>query len=220
MIEQKLLKINSVKLNKDNPRTFKQVDIDNISKSIIVFPEMLEGIRCIATNNKVVIGGNLRQKGLLHILDLDLDAIAYIIANHSADKSKERVEYLVSFWDKVLKTKEFNYIIADKLDPEQIKEFTIKDNVNLGAWDYDMLANDWDNNILNDWGLNVWNSESNNLSNEQLNEFFEIDTTENNSDKHSITLTYTLNDYNIVKDLLLKHGTSYESAVWNLLGLK
>jgi hypothetical protein len=30
------------------------------------------------------------------------------------------------------------------------------DNISAGSWDYDLLANDYDANLLNDLGLDVW----------------------------------------------------------------
>tara|TARA_R110001599_G_scaffold78598_1_gene213594 strand:+ start:167 stop:703 length:537 start_codon:yes stop_codon:yes gene_type:complete len=35
-------------------------------------------------------------------------------------------------------------------------EFMIKDNTHYGTWDYDALANEWDNLPLNEWGMEVW----------------------------------------------------------------
>lgn len=48
-------------------------------------------------------------------------------------------------------------IFADNLTEEQQKEFIIKDNSSFGEWDWDILANEWDINILNDWGIDVPN---------------------------------------------------------------
>lgn len=55
--------------------------------------------------------------------------------------------------------KEIPVIIADNLTEEQQKEFLIKDNVSGGVWDFDMLANEWDADLLNEWGLDVWKDE-------------------------------------------------------------
>lgn len=41
-------------------------------------------------------------------------------------------------------------------DEAKQAEFTIKDNVNFGDWDYDALANDWEQVDLADWGMDVW----------------------------------------------------------------
>lgn len=55
--------------------------------------------------------------------------------------------------------KEVHIIKASDLTEEQQKEFIIKDNVGYGEWDWDELANNWDNAELNEWGLDVWNKE-------------------------------------------------------------
>ena len=48
-------------------------------------------------------------------------------------------------------------IFADNLTEEQQKEFIIKDNSSFGEWDWDILANEWDVDMLNDWGIDVPN---------------------------------------------------------------
>lgn len=47
-------------------------------------------------------------------------------------------------------------MVANGLTDEQLLEFTIKDNVSFGQWDFDMLANDWNEQALDDWGVTVW----------------------------------------------------------------
>lgn len=44
---------------------------------------------------------------------------------------------------------------ADDLTEEQKQEFIIKDNVGFGEWDWDVLANEWDEVKLGEWGLDV-----------------------------------------------------------------
>lgn len=44
--------------------------------------------------------------------------------------------------------------IADWSEEKQ-REFIIKDNSGFGEWDWDILANEWDQNKLNDWGLDL-----------------------------------------------------------------
>lgn len=55
--------------------------------------------------------------------------------------------------------KEIYIIQAGNLTDEQKKEFIIKDNLNYGDWDYDILANAWDSYDLEKWGLDVWINE-------------------------------------------------------------
>ena len=50
--------------------------------------------------------------------------------------------------------KEIPIIIAD-LTEDQQREFLIKDNVSGGEWDWEVLANEWDNEELESWGLDV-----------------------------------------------------------------
>ena len=49
-------------------------------------------------------------------------------------------------------------------DEQKQKEFIVKDNVGFGEWDWDELANNWDESELNDWALDVWvNKETDDL---------------------------------------------------------
>jgi DNA modification methylase len=43
--------------------------------------------------------------------------------------------------------------IAKGLSEKQKKEFTIKDNVGFGEWEWDILANEWEQTELEGWGL-------------------------------------------------------------------
>ena len=51
--------------------------------------------------------------------------------------------------------KEIPVIKASELTAEQQREFIIKDNISGGEWDWEMLANEWDVNLLDEWGLDV-----------------------------------------------------------------
>jgi len=51
--------------------------------------------------------------------------------------------------------KEIPVIVTDLTEDKQ-REFLIKDNVSGGEWDWDLLANEWDNEELVEWGLDVW----------------------------------------------------------------
>jgi len=51
--------------------------------------------------------------------------------------------------------KEVPVIYADQLTEDQKREFIIKDNVGFGEWDWDVLANEWDEVVLDAWGLDV-----------------------------------------------------------------
>jgi hypothetical protein len=51
--------------------------------------------------------------------------------------------------------KEVPVIFADDLTEEEQKQFIIKDNVGFGEWDWDMIANEWDEVQLEEWGLDI-----------------------------------------------------------------
>jgi DNA modification methylase len=51
--------------------------------------------------------------------------------------------------------KEVPIIKASGLSEEKQREFLIKDNVSGGEWDWDMLANQWDELELDAWGLDI-----------------------------------------------------------------
>jgi ParB-like chromosome segregation protein Spo0J len=51
--------------------------------------------------------------------------------------------------------KEVWILKADELTEEQQREFIVKDNVGFGEWDWDVLANEWNNQQLEDWGMEV-----------------------------------------------------------------
>ncbi len=55
--------------------------------------------------------------------------------------------------------KEIFIIKAEDLTEDQQKEFIIKDNVGFGEWDWEQLANEWDNQGLESWGLDIPNFE-------------------------------------------------------------
>jgi len=60
---------------------------------------------------------------------------------------------------KELGIKKIDVIVVKDWTEEQKQEFTIKDNVGFGDWDWDLLANDWESEKLNEWGLEVWQPE-------------------------------------------------------------
>ena len=51
--------------------------------------------------------------------------------------------------------KEVPIIHADNLTEEQQLEFIIKDNVSGGEWDWELLASEWDTDLLDEWGLDL-----------------------------------------------------------------
>lgn len=105
---------------------------------------------------------------------------------------------------------------ADELTEEQKREFVIKDNVGFGEWDWDVLANEWDDLPLGDWGLDI----------PEMAEVEELDYSDKNKeidaegfdDEMIIKLKYTEDEYLRVKEQLQRIAQTPEQAVWKLLG--
>jgi ParB-like chromosome segregation protein Spo0J len=51
--------------------------------------------------------------------------------------------------------KEVYIVKAENLTELQKDEFIVKDNVGFGEWDWDMLANEWESELLDEWGLDI-----------------------------------------------------------------
>jgi hypothetical protein len=102
----------------------------------------------------------------------------------------------------------FTTVPCQKVDwnAERQQEFLIRDNTNFGEWDWDALANDFDQQDLEDWGL-------------ELPKVIDEVEEEPTIDTQKITLEYTPDEYNQVKKALQKIASTPEQAVWKLLEL-
>jgi len=84
------------------------------------------------------------------------------------------------------------------LTKEQELEFIIKDNISGGDWDWDLLANDWDTNLLGDWGLNI-----------KTDDFFELDGSQNTTNSSISDPKGTDDDYSVF-ELVMLHENKLE----------
>ena len=102
---------------------------------------------------------------------------------------------------------------VDDWSEDKRKQFIIKDNASFGEWDWDLLANEWNNAELNEWGLDVWNPED-----IDLEQFFENDEGIEKSPT-KIVLEYSEDDYPLVLQAFEDRDGSKEDIVFKLLGL-
>ncbi|MCK5341940.1 MAG: hypothetical protein KAR20_00970 [Candidatus Heimdallarchaeota archaeon] len=120
-IEIKTVKLSSIHLNKDNPRTITEKDMEYLVKSLQDFPDMMKLREIVVDETMQILGGNMRFRGLQQI------------------------------GEKTCIVK-----IVKGLTPEQKREFIIKDNGEIwGRWDFDALANNWDDLPLTEWGVKM-----------------------------------------------------------------
>ena len=119
--------INKLKPNPNNPRLIKDDKFQKLVKSIQAFPEMMAKRPIVCVTD---VDGKLFPLGG----NMRLRAIQEIGINEIPDE-----------W----------VILADEWTEEQRREFTIKDNVGFGEWNWEQLANEWDVDELSDWGLDI-----------------------------------------------------------------
>lgn len=152
------VKLTQVKANEANPRTITSDKFTKLVNSILVFPKMLE-LRPIVVDNKMLsLGGNMRGNALKAISKMTPEEVATRLSSLAdfQSKSKPERDKLVEYWGKWLEAP-FAFIIrASELTEDEKKQFIVKDNVSYGQWDYDLLANTFDNKKLEDWGMDVW----------------------------------------------------------------
>lgn len=142
--------IGSLKANPSNPRVIRDEKFTKLVRSLVRFPTMLEK-RPIVHVERVVLGGNQRLRAIETILGDWKKAAAHL--QGLPDRERGVAE---AFWAEAVKHKALPAsCIADASGwtDEQRREFTIKDNVGFGEWDWDQLENEWDMESLEEWGV-------------------------------------------------------------------
>jgi hypothetical protein len=156
MIELKQLK--DITLNKDNPRLFEQMEIDEIVKSLKKSPHMLWLKPIVLNSLSIVLAGNLRTTGAKAIFQLGTTERGKILkafeeniqeSDLSELHQKEAIKNAKTFLiDKLIPV-----VYANFLTKEQETEFLIKDNAHLGKWDIDALTDNFDLADILEWGV-------------------------------------------------------------------
>ena len=116
-----------------NPRQWTKEDIDRTKRSIQEDPDFLEDrplLVCPGPSGRyVVFGGNLRLTAARALKMKDVPVICYNLDVMGPEEDTIR---------------------------ETIKRRAMKDNGSFGSWDFDQLANEWDDLPLPDWGVPSW----------------------------------------------------------------
>lgn len=160
-METKNVKLSSVKLNKQNPRTITADKVSKLVNSILVFPKMLNIRPVVVDNDMIVLGGNMRIKALQKIKSMKIGGIVEQLAmqHDYVSMAEEERSQIIAYWTDWLQSPCVDIVDASTLTEQEKKQFIIKDNVSFGAWDYDMLANEWDAISLSEWGVDAWAEE-------------------------------------------------------------
>jgi len=121
------MKITDLKPNPNNPRIIKDDKFKKLVTSLSEFPEMMEKRPMVCVT--------------------DTDGKLYPLGGNMRLRALKELKYkeIPDTW----------IMLADEWSEEKRKEFTIKDNVGFGEWDFDTLANEWDVEELAKWGLDI-----------------------------------------------------------------
>ena len=121
------MKLSDIKANPSNPRLIRDDKFKKLVTSLREFPEMMEKRPMVCVT--------------------DTDGKLYPLGGNMRLKALQELKYkeIPDAW----------IMLADEWSEEKRKEFTIKDNVGFGEWDWDELANSWDSETLSDWGVDV-----------------------------------------------------------------
>jgi hypothetical protein len=106
-------------------------------------------------------------------------------------------------------------IIPHTWTAEQIRKEAVISNVSSGEWDYELLANQWEQKELNPWGVDVW-EKSDEID---MDEFFKDHEAQEKEETFKIILEYTEEEYNSVTEALKAHEGTKENIIFKLLGL-
>lgn len=200
-MEKLKIQLNEAILNDMNPRTITDTKFSKLIASILVLPKMLEMRPVVVDDNMIVLGGNMRLRALRAIADMSEDEVKTTLykSNDFNKKTQAERDSLVDYWFAWKDRPMIEVIKASMLSAEEQKQFIIKDNVGFGAWDFDMLANEWDEDSLKDWGIDLtFNSNDFNLD-----DFFDEGGVEKGKeDEEKITITLKGEDISLKDEIL------------------
>ena len=106
--------------------------------------------------------------------------------------------------------KEVPIIVAEDWTEEQQRAFIIKDNLGYGEWDWDIIANEWDEEELNEWGLDIPGFEDGEVIGEVVEDDFDVP-------EGGIETDIVLGDLFEIGEHKLLCGSSTETDTWSRL---
>lgn len=99
------------------------------------------------------------------------------------------------------------YVMPEDTPMEKLREIIIKDNGAFGSWDYDMLANEWDDLPLADWGVPAWDTKHVNLDLDlDLNGKMSKEEIENAVGEFGITFMFPIADRDAIEAYIDANG--------------
>lgn len=156
------LQLSQLKVNVSNPRTITSKKLDLLVERLLAFPKMIEIRPIVVDKTMTALGGNMRLRAFERISKMGIEEIATILGKTKNFQrlTKAEKENILAYWDGWIENPVVACVRASTLTESEKKEFIIADNASFGEWDYDKLANEWDNDELVSWGVDVWQPEA------------------------------------------------------------
>lgn len=153
-----LLKV--VKENRNNPRKITSEKLFTLVRSILSLPKMLEFRPLVVDDKYTIIGGNMRYKALNIISQMSAEEIEKEVNSIPYDKKTDAEKAtLAEYWKNWTFNPVVSIVKADELSPEEKKQFIVKDNVNYGQWDEELLQG-FDKSLLLQMGVMEWEKDA------------------------------------------------------------
>lgn len=186
-METEEIKLSQITSNEDNPRLITDENFAKLVRSLLVFPRMLTLRPVVVDETLRVLGGNMRLKALQRLVNMSEGEMRKRISEDER-VTAEMCNALVEYWTDWKKNQLVTVVKADDLTEAQKCEFIIKDNAAFGSWDFEKLANEWDDLPLEDWGVAGW---------EDMPEVEEENDDENNYERKIVPPVYEPSDEDV-----------------------
>ena len=126
--------INTIFAHPKNPRLIRNEKYLEQKKSIEETPEMMDLRPVIIDEDDIILGGHQRWRACKELGWKDVPVMQYTREKHLKSESFTKFN------------KTYELVCA---------EIVIKDNTHYGEFDYDILANEWDDHPIVDWGVEI-----------------------------------------------------------------
>lgn len=107
-------------------------------------------------------------------------------------------------------------VLPEDTAVKKLREIVVKDNGSFGAWDFDALANEWDDEPLTDWGVPAWDAAKDEQPFTPTIEDHEREGADYDSPK--MVFQFTAAEFSFVSDALAQYDANKETALLMLLG--
>jgi len=154
--------INKIFAHPKNPRLIRNEKYLEQKKSIEETPEMMDLRPVIIDEDDIILGGHQRWRACKELGWKDVPVMQYTREKHLKSESFTKFN------------KTYELVCA---------EIVIKDNTHYGEFDYDMLANEWDEYPLLEYGVPVWETD---MQEPNFNEL-----TEENNKPPTVKITFS-----------------------------